>query len=167
MKNIFSDILAKISKRRKKKGKPQPVVPEPIKAVAYNRCDGHVSGGLIQAGVVWDNKDKVYKGGKVGVAQKRPPIQQTRKRRDEVVYAESTIFDPAFFHISEETSSERGYTAPESASGYDYPRETVSPAYVAPSPSYESPTYSAPSSSNSYSSTDSGSSGGGYGGGGE
>jgi hypothetical protein len=200
MRNIFSDILAKISKRRKKKGKPQPVVPEPpIKAVTYNRCDGHVSGGLLQAGVIhetkpplqqtpkgayWDQEAKVYKGTNyhaqapgVDEMMRRRESEARRLRRDRdghvgsnvTYYAESTVFDPAFFHLSEETGPERGYNDTKSGSGYDYTHQTVSSSYEPSGTLYEAPAYSAPSStsdsSSSYTSTDSG--GGGYSGGSE
>jgi hypothetical protein len=161
--NIFRKLFG--SKRRERKNKPVPVVPhkapirqepepaEPkIKAVTYNRVDGQVSGGLLQAGPV-------------RMVEARPPLQQTPKRAewDEdnyiykgkarnryagddgfIFYANSTDFDDAFFYQSEETPPERGYTAPESASGYDYTPQPISEPYVAPSPSYEAPTYTAP-----------------------
>lgn len=142
--NIFQRICASL--RRKKKGKPVPVVPEPpIKAVTYNRVDGLVSGGVLvehrpplqqtprSGRVVWDPASKVHKG-------------KTYNRRadtdDFVMYAESTEFDDTFFYESGETASERGYTAPESASGYDYPSQSVSSSYVDRSPFYEAPTSS-------------------------
>ncbi len=187
--NIFRRLFS--SKRREKKNKPVPVVPhkEPIrhkpeppepkiKAVTYNRVDGRVSGGrLIESRppvqqtpkrAIWDEDSQIYKG-------------KVRNRHSDdnefEFYADSTMFDDAFFYQSEETGPERGYTAPESASGYDYTPQPVSEPYVAPSASYEPPTYtpsydtgssssssgysyspSSDSGSSSYSSSDSGSS---------
>lgn len=165
MKNIFAELKKKLT-RREKKGKPVPVPhkapirqePEPaepkIKAVTYNRADGRVSGGELKS-VYWDEGAKVYKGTNYFVqAQEADRLmreQELKLRKSRPVryddyggddfsfYADSTTFDEAFFHQSEETRPERGYTAPESPLGYDYPRETVSPVYEAPRTSYEAP----------------------------
>jgi len=184
MGNIFTSLINKLSKRRQKKGKPVPVVPVPVtvpaepklRAVTYNRVDGVVSGGRIEA--------------------VRPPVQQrprpvsrpvpqspkTASRRhdrdydDEIRYAEVTTFSPEWYRMNEDASGP--FSGGNSNSGSDYTPEPVSSSYVAPSTSYEGASYSAQSyssdsgsggssfSSGSYSdSGSSSSSGGGYGGG--
>lgn len=185
--NIFQRIAASL--RRKKKGKPAPVVPDrPIKAVTYNRVGGVVSGGQLiehrpplqqtRRGVVWDPVSKVHKG-------------KTYDRRvetdDFVMYADATDFDDGFWHMSTEIEAERPYEAPGRSSGYDGYTQSIAEPYVDARPSYEAPTstttydtgssYVAPSysgssssgfessSSSGYTASDSGGSSGGGGGG--
>ncbi len=159
MTNVFSVLKKKLT-RREKKGKPVPVpvVPaeKPIKAVTYNRCDGHVEGGLIQAGVIhetkpplqqtpkaayWDQEAKVYKGANYLVqsqdAARRLADERRRLERDRDGYGgdqydismsvfERSMVAPVEVFYEE---PERHSKAPESPSGYDYPRETVSSVY--------------------------------------
>jgi len=175
MRNIFSDLVAKLT-RRQKKNKPVPVKPKepeekPIKAVTYNRVDGVVAGAQLKGGVIWDDIAKVYtqtpkatnRSTNRAIQSVKPPLQQTPKRRkthgddhDFEMYVAGTAFDEAWFYQNEETSpdassrcedpwspftngSESVSKAPESPSGYDYPRETFSPVYEAPSYHYEAP----------------------------
>jgi len=189
MRNIFSDLVAKLT-RRQKKNKPVPVPhkepirqqPEPeekpMKAVTYNRQDGVVAGARLKGGVVWDDIAKVYtqtpKATNRGTnyliqAQNTDRVLRERKIKnpyhdghDFEMYVAGTAFDEAWFYQNEETSPESVSKAPDSPSGYDYPQETVSPVYEAPSLSYEAPqsmtsydsgsSWSAPSDSGSSSS---------------
>lgn len=181
MSNIFTDLVAKLT-RRQRKGKPVPVPvppkPEPpLRAVTYNRVDGRVSGGVIQAGsinggAVWDDEARVYRGNNY-VVQQRPPYQQTPKAPvkpkrhdydDSDYYESAFVPDPAFFFLSEERTPESpstgsdylgGYT--DTSSGSSSPYEAPQASYSAPEPSYSAPSYSGDSGS-SYSSD----SGGGY-----
>jgi hypothetical protein len=169
MGNIFSDLVAKLTRRQKKNKPvlvPVPSKPEPpIKAVTYNRVDGQVSGAQLKGGVVWDDIAKVYTQEQFRAM--KPPLQQTpykgtnyfvqaqeaerleRERRikrydqdndDFMLFASATEFDQAWFYQNEETAPEIDSKPLESPSGYDYPRETFSPVYEAPSYQYEPPT---------------------------
>jgi|SRR6188474_2243994 len=167
MRNIFTDLVAKLT-RRQKKNKPVPVEPKPkpieipIKAFTYNRQDGVVAGAQLKGGVIWDDIAKVYTQERI--RETKPPLQQTPKRRknhsdddhDFEMYVAGTAFDEAWFYQNEESApdvsprcedpwspftngSESVSKAPESPSGYDYPRETFSPVYEAPTYHYEAP----------------------------
>jgi hypothetical protein len=194
MGNIFSDLVAKLT-RRQKKNKPVPVEPKPkpieipIKAVTYNRQDGVVAGAQLKGGVIWDDIAKVYtqtpkvthRGTNYLIqAQNTDRVLRERKIKnpyhhdhDFEMYVAGTAFDEAWFYQNEESAPQIDSKPLGSPSGYDYPQETFSPVYEAPSHHYEAPastttydsgsSWSAPSdsgSSSSYSgggSTDSGS----------
>lgn len=191
MGNIFTDLVAKLT-RRQKKNKPVPVPykepirrqPEPsdnpLVAVTYNRVDGVVSGGTLNRGTVrinesrpplqqkpkgayWDDEAKIYKGTNY-VTQVQEAERAKRRRRQEddddfLLFATATTFDDSFYY---QNQPENVCDGSESASGYDYPRETFSPVYEAPSPSYEAPasttTYDSGSSWSSSGTSDSSSS---------
>jgi hypothetical protein len=164
MRNIFSDLVAKLT-RRQKKNKPVPVKPKepeekPIKAVTYNRADGVVSGAQLKGGVIWDDIAKVYmqESSKVSPkathrgtnyviqAQNTDRVLRERKIKnpyhddhDFEMYVAGTAFDEAWVYQNEESAPQIDSKPLDSPSGYDYPRETFSPAYEAPSPSYEAP----------------------------
>lgn len=197
MGNIFTDLVAKLT-RRQRKGKPVPVpvpvtpkpAPEaPLRAVTYNRVNGVVSGGVIQAGningrVRWDDEARVYKGTNYITQSRNAEEARRRRERDDYdngndfnMFVAGTAFDDTFFYQNNDVAPERpcedsnysgGYTDTSSGSSSSY--EAPSPSYSAPETSYSPPSYSSDygssSSTSSYdsgssSSYDSGSSGGG------
>lgn len=152
MKNIFSGLKKKLT-RRQRKGKPVPVPVEPVeKPIRAVFMSPPLQQKPRKHRAVWDEKDHVYRG---------------QDQYDQLieVFERSMVVPVEIFYEEPEPYSK----APESPSGYDYPRETFSSSYDAPGALYEAPTYSAPSattdSSSSYTPSDSG--GGGYSGGSE
>lgn len=98
MKKVFSELKKKLT-RRERKGKPTPV-PAPVR-------------------LVWDEDDLVFKG---------------KSRSDDqyvegvILFGETMRMDPTFVHMNEKPWAERRSPETESASGYDYPRETFQAA---------------------------------------
>lgn len=170
MKNIFSGLKKKLT-RREKKGKPVPVPHKAPVRQEPEPAEPKIKATFMRPPLrqerkhraVWDEEARVHRGENYWVQ-----ADGVQRNAIEEFIERSMVVPVEIFY---ETHPERYSKAPESASGYDYPMDTVSSSYVAPSPSYEAPTYSydsgssSSSPSNSYSSSDGGSSGGGYGGG--
>lgn len=157
MKNIFAVLKKKLT-RREKKGKPVPVVPplkkreRPVPAESpYSNPDG---GEKIRAvfmqpplrqtprGAYWDEEARVYKGNNY-LIQAAQVERDLRQRREVQEYLDRSMVVPVEIFYEEPESPCK---APESPSGYDYPRETVSSSYEPSGTLYEAPTYSPPSS---------------------
>ena len=167
MKNFFAVLKEKLTRRQKKNKPvpvdPRPIkavtynrVDGVVSGGPLESIRVHETRPPLQQmpkGAYWDEEARVYKGTNYFVqaqevdrimreaelkARKKLPVRYDDYGGDDFAfYADSTIFDDAFFHQSEETRPERGYAAPDSPSGYDYPQTAPEAVYEASRAPYE------------------------------